>query len=135
MAAVLAGSCKVRGRARGSRIQLGDEMALDRQTMDGVIELAGSRGLRWRDLSFDQRAEVIRDYRANLPKPLPVKPPLREAFGSTVAISGGVGLPLGDKVLKSVPSRSEGWRDHVGNADDPLGRGAARFDYPTTGSW
>jgi hypothetical protein len=59
----------------------------------------------------------------------------RRADGSTVGIAGGVGLPLGEKALKPGPSSGEGWRDYIGNTDDPLGRGPARFDYPATGSW
>jgi hypothetical protein len=59
------------------------------QFNDGVVRLAKSRRLDWLKLSFDQRAEIAREFEATLPKPAKARPLLRRADGGSVGIGGG----------------------------------------------
>jgi hypothetical protein len=60
-----------------------------------VLKLAREKGLDWHLLTFDARAELIRQYRKTLPKPAPSKPPWRELNGGeSPAIGGGTGRLL-----------------------------------------
>ena len=92
---------------------------------EACVKLARERGITtpWHRLSFNQRYPIIQEIEAALPKPGPVRPPIRELNGgASEGISGGTGLPLGVKQLETAAAPSgEGWRDHIVDPDDPMG--------------